>query len=200
MARPRSISDQTIIAQAYELIMEQGPSSLTFERLGTRVGLGAAALVRRFKTKHHLLLEVDRYALEYSNTKLAEAMSQTGSPVEVIIAQFVTEKAFASSLERFTNGEEFLLMDLRDQNLYANYQQSFQQRHRQVAQLLHQAQATGELDGITDLDELARHLQMVLHGVGHVWAMTQDGPIEDYITHHIHMALRPYSRSKGSSK
>jgi AcrR family transcriptional regulator len=194
MARPRSISDQTIIAEAYKLLMEHGPSNLTFDRLSTIVGLVPAALVRRFKTKHRLLLEIDRYALERSSAKLKEAMANTASPNDAIIAQFTTEKAFASTVDRFINGEEFLLMDLRDNNLYTNYRVSFDHRYRQVAELLQKAQDEGELEGVDNPEELARHLQMILHGSGHVWAMTQEGPIEDYINHHVQFALRPYRK------
>lgn len=199
MARPRSIPDQTIIAEAYELLMEQGPSNLTFERLGARVGLVPAALVRRFKTKQQLLLKVDQYALEQTNTKVKEAHDSTSSPVEAILAQFVTELGFASTVERFTNGQEFLLMDLRDKNLYANYQDSFKQRHQQIVNLLDEAQKRGELEGIDDTAELARHLEMILHGSGHIWAMTQEGPIGDYIEHHVRFALAPYQKGRRNS-
>jgi AcrR family transcriptional regulator len=194
MARPRSITDQAIIAEAYELLMAHGPSKLTFEQLGARVGLVPAALVRRFKTKQQLVAEVDRYALELTDAKVQEAMSKTSSAIDAILAQFTTELAFASTVDRFVNGQEFLLMDLRDKNLYTNYQGSFEHRHQQIIELLEQAQAAEELEKIADIHELARHLEMILHGSGHVWAMTQQGPIEDYISHHVQLALKPYRR------
>jgi AcrR family transcriptional regulator len=197
MVRPRSVSDQTIIKEAYELLMEHGPSSLTFESLSARVGLVPGALVRRFKNKQQLLMEIDRYAGELSTAKLKEALEKTASPIEAILAQFITEKAFASTLERFTNGEEFLLMDFRHKNLYTNYQVSFNQRHKQVDEFLQQAQAEGDLESVEDTDELARHLEMIMHGAGHVWAMTQECPIEDYISHHVQLALKPYRKKGG---
>lgn len=199
MARPRRVSDQTILAAAYELLMEQGPRSLTFESLASRVGLVPAALVRRFKNKHHLLLQVDRHALERSNTKVEEAKEEAASPVDAIIAQFTTELAFASTLDRFANGQEFLLMDFRDTDLYTNYQASFAHRHKQIIELLQKAQANGELGEIDDVSELARHLEMLLHGAGHVWAMTQEGPIEDYIEQHVQFALAPYRKREGGA-
>jgi AcrR family transcriptional regulator len=177
--------------------MEHGPSSLTFESLSARVGLVPGALVRRFKNKQQLLMEIDRYAGELSTAKLKEALEKTASPIEAILAQFITEKAFASTLERFTNGEEFLLMDFRHKNLYTNYQVSFNQRHKQVDEFLQQAQAEGDLESVEDTDELARHLEMIMHGAGHVWAMTQEGPIEDYISHHVQLALKPYRKKGG---
>jgi AcrR family transcriptional regulator len=192
MVRPRSVSDQTILAEAYELLMDQGLSNLTFERLGLRVNLVPAALVRLFKNKQNLLLEVDRYALEQTNTKLKEAREKTESPIDGILAQFTAILDFASSVDRFANGQEFLVADFREKNLYTNYRVSFEQRHQQVIEMLLEALETGELKGIDNVDELARHLEMILHGSGHVWAMTQEGPIADYIAHHVHVALAPY--------
>lgn len=200
MARPRSISDQTIIAEAYELLMKQGPGNLTFERLGSIVGLVPGALVRRFKTKQQLLLEINRYALERTNAKVKEATDKTTSPIDAILAQFTTELGFASTVERFANGQEFLLMDFRDKNLYTNYQVSFEHRHQQIAELLKKAQEAGELEEVDNLDELAQHLEMLLHGAGHVWAMTQDGPIENYISRHVHFALQPYRKKNDAQQ
>lgn len=197
MARPRLVSDQTIIAAAYEILMEQGPRNLTFESLANRIGLVPAALVRRFKNKKQLLLQVDRYGLERTNTKVAEAMEDKKSPIDAIIAQFTAELAFASNLERFANGQEFLLMDFREKDLYNNYRRSFEHRHQQIVELLRQSQAIDELGQIDDISKLARHLEMLLHGAGHVWAMTQEGPIEVYLRQHVLLALEPYRKKKG---
>lgn len=192
MARPRSISSQDILAEAYELLIEIGPGGFTFERLGKKVGLVPAALVRRFKNKKQLILETDRYALARTDEEVAKAINETHSPIEAIIAQFVTELKFASTIQRFTNGQEVLLADFRDKDLYANYRISFERRHKQIVELLTQAQTDGILGEVADMDELARHLEMVVHGSGHVWAITQEGPIQDYITHYVHYSLAPY--------
>ena len=194
MARPRLVSDETIVTTAYELLMEYGISKLTFEALGASVGLVPAALVRRLGNKQELLLRVDRYALERTNEKVAEAIKKTTSPIEGIIAQFTTELGFALTLEQFANGQEFLLVDFRDKDLYDNYKVSFEHRHQQVIGLLRQAEAQGELQNATSIPELATHLEMVLHGAGHVWAMMQDTSIETYIRQHVLLALKPYRR------
>jgi AcrR family transcriptional regulator len=197
MARPRLITNQAIIAEAYELLMDQGLRNLTFEQLGNRVGLVPATLVQRFKTKKLLIAEIDKYALEKTIAEAQKAMSEASSPIDSIITQFITELRFASTVERYANGLEFLVMDLRDKNLYANYRISFEQRHQQIVELLKEAQSVGTLRKIENVNELARHLQMIVHGSGHVWAMTEEGPIEDYISHHVQLALKPYRKKKG---
>jgi len=153
-------------------------------------------LIRRFKNKKQLILETDRYALTLTDKEVARAISETHSPVEAIIVQFVTELKFASTIQRFTNGQEVLLQDFRDKELYNNYQVSFERRHLQIKELLEKAQQSDLLAPITNVDELARHLEMILHGAGHVWAMTQENTIEEYIRQHVQLALRPYTTYK----
>lgn len=198
MARPRSISSQDILAAAYDLIMDIGPSKLTFERLGEKVGLVPAALVRRFKSKKQLMLEIDQYALELTNKEVFKAMSEARSPIEAIIVQFITEMKFATTIERFANGQEFLLYDFRDSDLYTNYRLTFERRHLQIVQLLVRAQEDGLLTGIDNFNQLARHLEIVVHGIGHVWAMTGEYTIDEYIRRYVNLALKPYIRIQPS--
>lgn len=192
MARPKKVSDEDLVAAAYELVMDDGPNNLTFEKLSEKVGLVPAALVRRFRNKRNLLLEADRYALNRTSTHRQVAMDEQQSPINAIIAGFVHELSFATSIKRFVHGQEFLLMDFADHALYQNYEVSFRERHNEVADLIREAQARGELSPDLDPNEIARLLQMILHGAGHVWAMTQEGPIEDYINHFVQLALDPY--------
>jgi AcrR family transcriptional regulator len=192
MARPKTITDQKLIEAAYDLIMAQGPQGLTFERLGQEVGLVPAALVRRFANKQQFMAEVDRYALARSNESLKAVLAREDSPIEAIIAGFVAELSFATTIERFIHGQEFLLMDLATPDLYANYQASFTHRYKTVVKLLQTAQERGELSSSVDVHELARLLQTILHGAGHVWAMSQEGPVEDHINKYVRLALKPY--------
>jgi AcrR family transcriptional regulator len=192
MARPRSISNETILATAYDLLMAEGLSNFTFERLGVKVGLVPAALVRRFKNKKQLIIEVDRFALARTNAEIEKVMDESLSPIEAIIALFTTELAFATSISRLANGQEILFADFRDDNLYANYRVSFEHRHEQVVELLKKAETTGYLRRIANVHALATHLEMIQHGAGHVWAMTQDKSIADYIADNVRFALQPY--------
>jgi AcrR family transcriptional regulator len=196
VARPKKVTDEVLVAAAYDILMDLGPTSLTFEKLSEKVGLVPAALVRRFTNKKNLLLEVDRYALARSNARRTASMAEQDSPIEAILAGFITELSFASTLEKFIHGQEFLLMDFAEKDLYQNYKVSFVERHDQVANLLRQAQARGELSYDINPDEFARLLQMILHGAGHIWAMSQEGPIEDYINHYVKLALAPYRQDK----
>lgn len=192
MARPRLIESEVIVREAYALILQSGPNKLTFESLAARVGLVPAALVKRFKNKQQLIIEIDQYALKRTTVRLAEVLATNASPVQAIIEYFVTELDFATSIDRYANGQEFLLMDLRHKHLYDNYCKSFEQRHSQIVELLLKAETCGELKDLQDRHSVARHLEMIAHGAGHVWSMTQERPIEDYVADNVLFALKCY--------
>lgn len=192
MSRPQRVLTDDILRTGYELIMAHGPRQLTFSRLGQELGLVPAALVKRFKNKQQLLAAIDRYALERSNQAMVVALEQHNSPIEAIIALVVAELSFATSIEKFVNGQSFLLLDFSEPELYVNYRISFDQRHQHIADLLMQAQERGIIKPHVDCDELARLLEAVQHGLGHLWAMTQKASIATYMDHYIRLALQPY--------
>jgi len=192
MARPRSISSQDILAAAYDLLMEVGPGIFTFERLGQKVGLVPTALIRRFKNKKQLMLAINRYALELTDKEVFNAIKTAQSPIEAIIVQFTTEMKFATTVERFANGQELLLHDLRDTDLYVSYRLTFERRHLQIVQLLVKAQGDGLLTRIDNVNELARHLESVAHGIGHVWVTTGEYTIDECIRRYVSLTLKPY--------
>ena len=56
MARPRLISDDTILDATRQVLAELGPAKLTLAAVGSRVGLAPSTLMQRFGSKRGLLL------------------------------------------------------------------------------------------------------------------------------------------------
>ena len=54
--RPRTVSDQAILAATARVIGDLGPAKLTLARVASEVGLAPATLVQRFGSKRGLLL------------------------------------------------------------------------------------------------------------------------------------------------
>lgn len=192
MTRPRTVPTDTILRAAYGIIMSEGPRALTFSRLSAEFELVPAALVKRFKSKRQLLVAVDCYALEQSNSAMQHTLQLHGSPIDAIIAMLVNELSFATSTENFVHGQSFLLLDFTYPELYVNYRVSVKQRHQHIVELLGQAQKKGILQPAVPVEELARMLQLVQQGAGHLWAMTQEEPIAAYMERYIRFALQPY--------
>lgn len=55
MARPRQVSNETILAAARETFLTEGPSA-SVRRIAERVGVSQAALFKRFGSKHQLMI------------------------------------------------------------------------------------------------------------------------------------------------
>jgi len=192
MSRPRRVANDVVYKAAHDIIMQHGPRSLTFQSLGDATGLVPAALVRRFRTKQQLLLEIDMYWLEVAADTLTEAASRHDSPLEAIISTLSNEMSFATSADIYINGLAFLLEGLASPKLYTNYQTAFRHRQKGIEYLLEAAKKKRELRSDVNSSELSRLLQIIQQGACHMWIMTQEGPIESSIEQYLRLALRPY--------
>src|SRR5689334_399906 len=144
MSRPRRITNEAIYEAAHEIIMQHGPDKLTFQTLSDSTGLVPAALVRRFKSKEQLFIEVDTYCLNTAANTLADAAERIESPLEAVIYGLSTEMKFAASASVYINGLAFLLKSLSSAELYKNYQTAFRRQADDIQQLLEKAVAQGE--------------------------------------------------------
>ncbi len=114
MARPRSITDETILDAALGLMTRLGPEALTLSLVGKEVGLVAATLVQRFASKELLL----RAALARSWDALEEAtaMQDATQPETFDGAVALLGALWPASGEGpdYANGLLLLREDLRD--------------------------------------------------------------------------------------
>lgn len=193
MSRPRRITNDAIYKAAHEIIMQYGPDKLTFQTLSARTGLVPAALVRRFKNKEQLLIEVDAYCLETGANTLVEAAERFDSSLDAIVYGLSNEMKFAISASVYINGLAFLLKSLSSPGLYKNYQVAFGRQMDDIQQLLERAVANKELKQDTDCAELAKLLQITQQGACHIWIMSQEEPIEKCVERHIRALLRMYA-------
>lgn len=192
MSRPRTITNETIYEAALEIIMRRGPDSLTFQTLSDATALVPAALVRRFKNKQQLLIEVDLYCLETAANTLAEASKRFDSALDAIVYGLSSEMKFAVSRSVYINGLAFLLEGLKNLELYKNYQAAFKRQENDVQLLLEKAVMQNELKRNVDCPELAKLLQITQHGACHEWVMSQKEPIERCIERYLRSVLQPY--------
>lgn len=192
MSRPQRVTNETIYEAAHEIIMQHGPDSLTFQTLGKTTGLVPAALVRRFKSKKQLFIEVDAYCLEIGADALAEAAERFDSALDAIVYGLSSDMGFAVSANIYINGLAFLLKGLETPELYKNYQAAFKRQEHDIRQLLEKAVAQKELRQDTDCVELAKLLQITQQGACHMWIMSQEEPIETCIERHLRALLAVY--------
>lgn len=192
MSRPRRITNEAIYEAAHNIIMQYGPDKLTFQTLSDSTGLVPAALVRRFKSKEQLFIEVDTYCLETGANTFAEAAERFDSPLGALVYGLSNEMKFAISASVYINGLAFLLKSLGSAELYKNYQVAFRRQTDDIRRLLEKAVAQKELKRDTNCTELAKLLQITQQGACHMWIMSQEEPIEKCVERYLRTLLMTY--------
>ena len=119
MPRPKTQSDEQVLAAAHRLIHDQGPEALTFARLAQYCGLAPATLVQRFKSKSGLVQATLLYAwdrLDARTVTLADEMPRTpAGAVRLLMAL----SGDYGGIETYADGLLILREDLRDPVLRA---------------------------------------------------------------------------------
>jgi AcrR family transcriptional regulator len=119
MPRPKTLSDQEVLAVAHRLIHAEGPEALTFARIAEACGLSAATLVQRFKSKAGLIQSTLLQAwdgLDARTASLAAAMPKTPAGA---IKLLVGLSRNYGGIEAYANGLLVLREDIRDPALRA---------------------------------------------------------------------------------
>src|SRR4051794_30236204 len=102
MGRPRTVSDEQILAGAARVIARVGPARLTLAEVGREVGLSAATLVQRFGSRRGVLLAVARHGADALPRRVSAAQ-QSSTPVAALIDTLADLADTMRSSEEFAN-------------------------------------------------------------------------------------------------
>ena len=170
---------------------DTGPANVTLAQIGARVGLTAAALLRRFGSKDRLLLALARNAVDAVPARLAGARNAE-RPIAALIDAFAAMAGTVRNAAEFANHLAFLLMDLSVPE--------FQQVTREYAAAVEAAISTvlqagadaGELRRDQLDDELPQAVHAAYNGALITWGMAGDAadPAE-HIRRHLWRLMRP---------
>lgn len=117
MPYPSQVDRETIIAQAWHLIEEEGVDKLSLSKLATSLNVKAPSLYRHIANKAGLLQAVNLHTSQQLVAALNEAASQTeGSAIEQLTGLMHSYRHFAhahphSYLLAFTNTNDALRPD-----------------------------------------------------------------------------------------
>jgi AcrR family transcriptional regulator len=190
VGRPRTVSDEQILAGAARVIGRVGPARLTLAEVGREVGLSAPTLTQRFRTKRGLLLAVARHGADVLPGRLAAARSAEG-PVEALIDTFAAMAGGVRTSAEFANHLAFLLLDLTDpqfQQISRDYAAAVEQA---IAEVLTAARAVGEL-ATDDLSELPRAIHAAYNGAMVTWGMRGEGSPAEQVRTQLSILLGSY--------
>jgi AcrR family transcriptional regulator len=192
--RPRTVSNDQIVAGAARVIARVGPARLTLAQVGHEVGLSAPTLAQRFGSKRGLLLAVAQHGTALLPRRLSAARSAI-TPVRALIDSLAGLAGTVRTSEEFANHLAFLLLDLADpqfQEISRNYATAVEQA---IAEVLQAGRATGELTQ-DDLTGLSRMIHAAYNGAMLTWGMLggSGSPADDVraqLTFLVHPYLAP---------
>lgn len=189
--RPRTATDEEILAGAVRAITRLGPARLTLAAVAREVGLSAAALVQRFGSKRQLLLAVAAQAPE-GNAALFQMLRDTNpSYVAALLAMADCMAIMGSTPAEISNTLAFLQIDLTDPAFHRLALKSSGAVHAGIRALVKDAIAAGELSRC-HADRLARALQAAMNGSLLNWAIHRDGTLQAWIRRDLETVLAPY--------
>jgi len=177
--RPRTASDEEIVAALSRVISRVGLARATLAAVAAEVGLTAGALVQRFGSKRGLLLVLSRGAVAGVGEQVAAARRDNASPLAALLDYAGSTTRFAHTPEEFANYLAFFQLDLTDAEFHAAALDFFRVEHEALQALLEDAAAAGELRRDVDAVRLARAVQEAVNGARVVWAVVRDGTMEE---------------------
>jgi AcrR family transcriptional regulator len=190
MGRPRTTTDDAILAGASRVVTRLGPAGLTLAEVAREAGLAPATLVQRFGSKRGLLLALAARGAAGVAEPFDRARAGFGSPLATLLAAMRAMAAFVSTPEELANHLALFQMDLREPDFHRLALAHAEALRAQIRSLLDEAAAAGEL-GPCDTTRLARAVQVTFNGSLVTWAVHRHGPVEDAVSDDLAYLLSP---------
>jgi AcrR family transcriptional regulator len=193
--RPRTASDDEILAGTGRAIGRIGPSRLTLADVAAEVGLAPATLVQRFGSKRGLLLAFSARGAPVVHEAFAAARAAYSSPLAALRAALVGMTHGVATPAELANHLALLQIDLSDPDFHRHALDQARAVRDEIRALLDVAVTTGEL-AACDTARLARAVQATYNGALVTWAIFREGTVADWLDEDLAWLLRPF-RSEG---
>jgi AcrR family transcriptional regulator len=189
--RPRTISDDEILAAAGRAIGRLGPTRLTLAHVAREVGLTPATLIQRFGSKRGLLLAFSARGVDAVGDVFARARAAHADPLAALSAAIAALVVGIDSPATLANHIAFLHVDLTDPDLHRQAAHHSRQVRAQMRILLAAAIDAGQLIR-TDCDRLSEAIYTTYNGALLTWAMDGTGDLESWLQARVDFILAPY--------
>lgn len=189
--RPRTVSDQQILAAAARVLGRIGPARLTLADVAGDVGLVPATLLQRFGSKRGLLLALAAQGAEGVSAVFAAARSTAASPLTALIIALTELTREIDTPEALANHLAFLQVDLGDPDFRQLALRQAAAMRQEIRLLLDEAVRAGELVRLQSA-RVARAVQTTYNGSLITWAVARDGPLADWLRDDLDLILQPY--------
>lgn len=188
--RPRSTSDETILAAAARAIWRVGPE-LTLADVGEEAGVSPAGLVQRFGSKRGLLLALAEQTAAEAPGHFAAARELHASALDALLHALAAIARDIETPEALANHLAFQHIHLGIAEFHTCALQQARTTLAEIRALLEEAIAAGEL-AECDPDDLSRTVQTAHSGALSTWTVYRSGTLDDWLRGEVEAVLEPY--------
>ncbi|MBW3571364.1 MAG: TetR/AcrR family transcriptional regulator, partial [Gemmatimonadetes bacterium] len=188
--RPRSTSDEEILAAAARAVRSTGPE-LTLANVGNEAGVSPAGLVQRFGSKRELLLALAEQAASATPGHFAAARELHASALDALLHALSAVAREIDTPVAMANHLAFLHANLHDAEFHAFALNDARTTLGEIQALLREAVQAGELREC-DAGDLSRTVQTAYRGALSTWAIYRSGTLEDWLRGEVEAVLEPY--------
>jgi AcrR family transcriptional regulator len=192
--RRRKAEDDDVFAALVRVMKRRGPAELTLRAIAAEAGVTAGALVQRFGSKRALLLAHARHAAATGDVGVTVPRPRTSSPLEALRSVTAMYAQLANSPRAAVRNLAYLHNDLADPALRRHLLRLSRAARVWYEQRLSEAVAAGELRTDTDVQALARLIEVTLRGSLLSWTLYREGSAADWLREDLDATLRPYLR------
>jgi AcrR family transcriptional regulator len=189
--RPRTVSDEAILAAAGRAMSRLGPTKLTLAEVAREAGVSAATLVQRFGSKRGLLLAASRGLAEYMDDCFVQLRSRHRSPLAAVVAAATDLARNTASPDEMANHLAALQIDVGDPDFRKPMHDMSIKMLAGYKALLDEAVKAGELRRC-DTAALSRTIGAVSGGSLISWAVFREGTAEQWVRADLDTLLAPY--------
>jgi AcrR family transcriptional regulator len=197
--RRRKAEDADVFAALVRVMHRRGPAELTLREIAEEAGVTAGALVQRFGSKRAMLLAHARHAAVTGDVGVALPQPLSPSPLEALRSVTAIHAQLASSPRAALRNLAYLHNDLADPVLHRHLLRMSRAARVHYEKLVVDAVAAGELRADTNVQALARSIEVALGGSFLNWTLYREGSAADWLREDLEATLRPYlvRRRKG---
>ena len=195
MARPRTVSDQSILEAVGRAVARLGPAAVGVRDVAAESGLAASTLMQRFGSRHQLLRSFAEVRARRGSDAFEGSKAENGSdPLETL------EKALVGAIAPDVTPEaaaHLLALDqllLSEPDFREHAAQQARQVRRGIRRLLKKAVKKKLLRPKTDTRALARTLQLTLHGCVASWSLYRRRSLQAWVRREVRATLAVHRR------
>lgn len=189
--RPRTVSDEEILAALARAISRVGPARLTLADVAAEAGIAAPTIAQRFGSKRKLLLAFAARAPGQLPESFARARASHATPLAALLSEPLGATQAMGTPGALAHHLAFLQLELADPEFHQHVLEHAQVAREQIRLLLDAAVQQGELRPC-DTTSLARAIHVTYNGALITWAIFREGPLASHLRQELEFILRPF--------